>query len=311
MQGGTGTDAHVRCNFHRIIYQAQHIYFWYMTVKFEKVFSVYFEHKYFADNYFTGFAISPTEESVSLLKKYSLIFKHEKNSFTILFNTFFDGYSRNKASLLKENIALRFCIELIDPLFYQYTGNMPNNHGKRIFCFSNFDEKQQISKNSDLLHATEYVSESEAKLLTNFEMLPMLNSSHYFGYIDIRFNVHLAEIMYVRFLNRSTHWCYILIGEYFQQFEKMAIIDSTDQKLFTGPEKVELPDGREGIAFTSFEPIALTQQKKLFQLGDNYDQINKHFKTKLISMLPNPDLISISKIDDGNEHNISNIYIHI
>ena len=227
-----------------------------MIPKFEKLFSVYFEHQYFTDNAFTGFAISPTEESASLFKKYGLIIKPEKNSFTLLFNTFFEGYSGDKVSLLKENITLRFCMDLLDPLFYQYTGNIPTDHGQRIFHFSNFDKKQQTSSNSNLLHATEYVSEREADLLTDFEILPTVNSLHHFGYIDIRFNVQIAEKMYVRFSPRSTYWCYILISAYFQQFEELAIIDKDGQNLFAGPEKIDLPDGKEGIAFTSSEPIA-------------------------------------------------------
>ena len=270
-----------------------------MNVSYEKLFKVYFEHKYFTDGRFTGYKLFPTEQSRSLMLKEGLILKSLPDGFFILFANPFEGSHRDRESMLKKNITLQFLFQIDDPLFYEYTGNLPSSLDKRIFWFSNFDKKQQVWRDSNLLHLSEFVSENDIELSAD--------SLHYFGYIEIRFEVHLKEDLYIRFLNRATHWRYILMGEYLQKFEKLTILDKANQKLFSGPKIIELSGGNKGIAFTSTEAIVLTQQSdKHFQLVVNYDEITKHFETELISKLPVPSLQNF-KLNDGSI--ISEIFV--
>lgn len=271
-----------------------------MDFNYEKLFTVHVEHMYFADFHFSGYKIFPTAATQTLFHQYDLILKLQPGGFLILFANSFEGSNRDRESVLKELITLQFTFQISDPSFYNYTGNLPDNIDKRIFWFSNLDEIQQDWRKSDLLHTFEFVSESEMK--------PSPHALNYTGYIEIKFGVHIQEDLYIRFLNRSTYWRYIFIGENFQKFENLVILDKDNQQLFSGPEIVELPGGRKGIAFTSIEPIALTQRyNKYFQLVVNYDETTSHFENKLLSNLPVPSPQMTPKFDDGNI--ISEIFI--
>ncbi len=262
-----------------------------MNARFEKLFKVHVEHKYFGDFRFNGCRIIPTEESESLFATYGLLYRSEPAGFIVYFETTFEGNNRDRESLLKEIITLQFSFQIIDPSFYQYTGNLPDKLVKRIFWFSNFDEKQQVLRQSNLLHVSEFVAETEVR--------PSPDSLNYFGYIEIQFDVHLKEDLYIRFLNKSTYWRYLIVNKHLQKFEKLAILDQANQQLFSGPEIVELPDGTKAIAFTSAEPIALTQQSdKHFQLVENYDEMTNHFERKLIPRLPDPSLVTDEKFSE-------------
>ena len=276
-----------------------------MLYKFDKLFSVTFHHSYFAESHFNGIRVSPTKESQSLLNKYGLPYKTLSNGLQVYYETSFEGRERHRASLLKENITLQFRIDLADLSFYNYTGNIHDNPSDRVFWFSNLDENQQIRKDTDLLHAAEYVSEKDKKPLMNYKNL----NSPPFGFIEIQFNEIQSELMLIRFSTLCTYWRYILTSEYLQKLEKPAIINKTTQKQFIGPEIFELPDGKKVKAFTSSEPIALTEKiNKSFQLGDNYDPVAKHFETDLISVLPNPN-INVASINNGDTIKISTIML--
>ena len=261
---------------------------------------VHFEHLYFTSSHFTGYKLIPTDESRSLFLKYGLIIKYQPDGFIILFTNSFDGSLRDRESMLKEINTVQFSFHVTDPYFYIYTGNLPVNLGKIFFWLSNFDEKTQVVRESNLLHMSEFVSERDMK--------SSADASIFSGYIEIRFDVQLKEDLYIRFLNRSTYWRYILVSEHLREFEKPAIFDKANKKLFSPPEIIELPNGKTGIAFTSAEAIALTQQSdNHFRLVVNYDETTKQFERELISILPGPGLGAVIKLNDGNF--MSEIYI--
>ncbi len=259
-----------------------------MNLRFQKLFQVHVEHMYFADLLFSAFKIVPTEESLSLLSKYGLIYKSLKDGFIICFEKRFEAHNLIRESLLKELITLKFSLEITDPAFHTYTGNLPDDPVRKMFRFSNFDEEQHVPVTSELLHKTEFVAQSDIA-----SSPALLN---YFGDIEIQFHPHLKADLYIRFLNRSEPWRYIIVSEDPHKLENSAILDKANEQVFSGPEPVELPDGKKGIAFTSVGPIALTQYKKTgFRLVSNFDRITKHYQSALTDNLPYPSVLTEDK----------------
>jgi len=256
-----------------------------MVIKFEQLLKIHVEHKYFDGFPFSGYRLSPSKETQSLFLKYGLKVKSQSGSLLVYFENPFEGSNRDRASVLKEQITLQFHLEITDPSFYQYTGNLPHHLSKIIFWFSNFKEDQQVLSTSNLLHLSEFVSESDIK--------PSPDASHYFGHIAIQFDVDLKEDFYIRFLNKSTHWRYIFVSDHLLDHEQLAVVDVNNQILFSEPEIVTFPNGLKGIAITSAEPIALLQHTNVhFRLVDHYDASTNHFEKEWISKLPDPPLSS-------------------
>lgn len=263
-----------------------------MDTPYDKLFKIQVEHKYFAEDRFTGFKLIPTAENRALYLKYGLLLKQESDGFIVLFATHFEGETRDKASLLKEISALQFELQLTDHSFYGFTENLPSGPEKWVFWLSNYDEKQQARRTSNLLHTSEFVSESDLK--------PSHKPLSYDGYIDIQLGNNLQDVLYIRFLNKSTLWRYVIIvHEDLLQFEKLAVLDKANQKRFLGPEIVELPNGSKGFAFTSTEPIPLTQHPNThFQLVGHYKDSTSTFEKVLIPQLPTPSSVGGADISE-------------
>jgi hypothetical protein len=259
-----------------------------MSVRYEKLFEVHFEHQFFTDLRFTGFNLFPVPETRSLFLQYGLVLKLQAGSCIILFANPFEGSLRDRASVLKEGMILRFNFQVSDSSFYGYTGNLPDGFINRTFMFSNFDDKQQVIRKTNLLHLGDFVSESEMK-----QSAKSFNGD---GCLEIHFDDDLQEDLYIRFLNRSMHWRYIIVSDHLQQSGNLAIVNMENKKLFSGPETVTLPDGSKAISFLAQEPIAITQKAgRHFQLVADYDETTKHFDRVLIAQLPAPSLSSGSK----------------
>jgi hypothetical protein len=254
-----------------------------MSSHYNKLFQVRVEHKYFSNLRFTGFNFFPTAETRSLFLKYGLLLKLQPDGFMVSYAGEFEGAMRNRAAVLMKGLRLQISCQLTDTSFYQYTGNLPDVSVKKTFRFSNFDEKKQAVRKSDLLHLSEFVAESEIR--------QPAGSNKDDGYIEIYLDDHLEEDLYIRFLNRSTYWRYIIVSEHLQQSGNLAIVDMENKKLFSGPESVTLPDGLKGITFIADEPIAISQKtSRHFQLVADYDETTKHFERVLIPQLPAPSL---------------------
>ncbi|HOY14597.1 MAG TPA: hypothetical protein PLY70_15730 [Saprospiraceae bacterium] len=253
-----------------------------MASNFNKLFQVTIKHHYFGDLPFTGFNILPTKECRSILSDFGLVLKPNVDGFMVFFAATLNGTTQTRDSVLKNGFTLGFTLQITDPLFYTYTANLPSDFRKKAIWLSNFDDNQQDYRKSDLLHVSEYVSESDIK--------PSLDPLNH-GQIDIWCDEQLKESFHICFLNNSKHWKYIIVGEQLHQLEKLAILDQTAQKVFSAPEKVQLPDGKTGLSFASKQPIAVYQKyNEFYQLVSNYDELTNHFDKKLIGKLPTPSL---------------------
>lgn len=253
-----------------------------MSSTFDLLFRVNINHHYFGDLPFTGFNIVPTKDCRSILSEFGLVLKPNVDGFMIIFDTAFNGTTRSREAVLKNGFTLDFTLQITDPLFYTYTAYLAADFRKKAIWLSNFDDNQQDYRKSDLLHDSEYVSESDIK--------PSLDPLNH-GHIEIWCYEHLKESFHICFLNNSKHWKYIIVGEQLPQQEKLAILNHASQKAFSEPEKVQLPDGKMGLSFTSKQPIAVYHKyNEFFQLVSNYDELTNHFDKKLISKLPTPSL---------------------
>ncbi|MBK8392006.1 MAG: hypothetical protein IPL23_23220 [Saprospiraceae bacterium] len=253
-----------------------------MASTFDLLFRVNIKHHYFGDLPFTGFNILPTKECRLILSEFGLVLKPNVDGFMVIFATAFNGTTRSRDAVLKNGFTLDFTLQITDPLFYTYTAYLAADFRKKAIWLSNFDDNQQDYRKSDLLHDSEYVSESDIK-----SSLDPLNHGH----IEMWCDEHLKESFYICFLNNSKHWKYIIVGEQLPQQEKLAILNHASQKAFSEPEKVQLPDGKMGLSFTSKQPIAVYHKyNEFFQLVSNYDELTNHFDKKLIGKLPTPSL---------------------
>lgn len=263
-----------------------------MSSHYNKLFQVHVEHKYFSNLRFTGFNFLPTAETRSLFLKYGMLLKLQPDGFIISYAGEFEGEKRNRASVLMKGLRLQISFQLTDSSFYQYTGNLPDISVKKTFRFSNFDEKNQAVRKSDLLHLSEFVTESDIK-----QTAASIKDD---GYIEIYLDDHLEEDLYIRFLNRSTYWRYIIGSKPLRDYKNMAILGKGQNGRFSSPEIVALPDGSTAIAFVSDEHIALTQQDdKHFRLVADYDATTGHFGKELVSHLPVPFLADFSKLEES------------
>jgi hypothetical protein len=267
-----------------------------MKGKFEKLFKVPIEHKYFADLCFNKCKIWPSSKSALLFKKYALVYEQVNSGFIVYYNTIFEGKYRNRESVLKEVFTLQFHFNITDPLFYAYT-NIPNSHANNCIWLSNFEESIQIVKTSDLLHISEYVSESDLK------PSPADNLNN-FGYIEIKVADELKEDLHIRFLNNNIYWRYIITS--LQKFDNLSIVDEANQIQFSEPEIVELADGTRRYILNAVEAILCEEKSNMqLRLVANYNKITNHFEEVLISKLPNATLNFI--VADGKI--ISEIYV--
>jgi hypothetical protein len=260
-----------------------------MSPHYIKLFEVHFEHKYFSDGRLNGVKILPSAETQSLFVRYELVLKPQADGFIVFFAETFEGVKRDREVVLNKIIKLQFTFQFADPSFYTYTGNIPDDTVNKIFRFSNFDEKRKIVKKSPLLHVADFVGETEIQQpRSNF------NSN---GYIDVYLHDQLDEDLFIRFMNRSTYWHYTIVSSYFQGVENMAIIDKTNQKIFSGPESVVLPNGSKGITFSAYDPHPLTERyDNSFRLVAGYDETTRQFERQLVARLPGPALQNITKL---------------
>jgi hypothetical protein len=289
-----------------------------MIPKYENLFSMYYRHKYFADNLFTGFRLTPSNDSLDLMKRYGMVLKIFPDGFKIFYENTFAGTTRTRQMLLKDNIRLTFRLDLADPLFYNYTGYVAPGAGNNIFFFTNVPAEKRLTHFPGLLHHYRFVTEKE---LVTFDAAPHplestfseLYLSKPFGHIELQLNEQLEETMYISFLCQFTYWHYLLVNDNFKQWKNLAVIDRHSKRAFLSEGLLDMPDGRKAQAFLSKKSIAVTRvQNRSFSLVENYDPVNNKFQKNVIPVLPNPDINATTKIKGGKyetKMNISTIII--
>lgn len=276
-----------------------------MNFKFETLCSVNFRHTYFGGEKFSGISAVPLAETSISMRKYGLVFRSFGDGFTIMFDSEFAGSPRSREMLLSEGITISFRLDLSDQSLYNYTASLPASINNSFFYFSNFSRSENGSFRQTQLHEDEFAGIKDMVDAGNYRdqyfSLP-------FGHLDLKLHPGLQSSMQIRFSARAAYWQYILISEHLKTLSAPAVLNKTSQKIFQGPEKVELPESRSGIGFISEEPITLSNQpNRQFQLVDNYDASINRYKV-VMDILPNPDIhvvsMNFSSAKSNTEKNI-------
>lgn len=116
----------------------------------------------------------------------------------------------------------------------------------------------------------------------------------------------------IHFASRKTYWNYFLTGNSLSRYQSLAITDAKRELFFTGPQTAKLFDGKEGVVFTSPEPLSLRETSDIsFQLRRNCVQ-DGNAGFPVIERLPaaNPGLLL--QPEKGNEKGIySEIIVYL
>ncbi len=116
----------------------------------------------------------------------------------------------------------------------------------------------------------------------------------------------------VHFASRKTYWSYILTGNALSRYQSLAVTDTKREIFFTGPQEAKLFDGKEGVVFTSPEPLLLKEAGSVsFQLRRNCVQ-DGNAGFPVIERLPGANPEILLQHTKGNEKEIySEIIVYL
>jgi len=266
-----------------------------MKARFNNLFSVSFQHDYFAAAVFEGLTAKPDAETTDLLLKNGFIFKPFRNGFSILYDTFFAGTQRQLQDVLNDPVTLCFPLTLADQHFYNYTVDFGADISAFNFLFTNSPGINCPTEKGENLHRDKYVSSKELAMAGNY-------NAALFGRIIITVDNNLKQDYYISFQQRSTYLRYFLVSNYFLELDQPAIIDGSNQQKFSDAATVTLSNGRNAILFISENEIRFNHKSRSgFNLVENYERETGRYKV-VKSGLPLPDVRAVSKALDGNEY---------
>jgi hypothetical protein len=249
---------------------------------FDLLTEIYFRHGFFADNCLRDIRVLIPQDTATDMRRYEILFRRMPDRFVLLFN---NSGADQREQLLRERLTLTFDLQLLDPFFYNYTGLAQTDIPGSILLFSNA-EGHAPGK----LHKQDVVTAAE---VVAFEHQGAAISVRPFGRIVLQLTPDLSDSYEISFATRATHWCYYLMSATLTALTEPAIIDTSNNIHFTGPQVVTLPDGACASVFVSEETIALTQRPMhTFQLVDSIGIGGLH--RTVIPALPSPDVQAIS-----------------
>ncbi|MBW4891599.1 hypothetical protein KXQ82_17870 [Mucilaginibacter sp. HMF5004] len=278
-----------------------------MRFAFDILTQVKFSHSYFSDGVFAGLDVNMDIATKKMMDNLGLMYKPFKGGFYILFDRHIVSTERKREDVLTEKVIFNFTLELKDPLFYNYTANLPQQIDKSIYYFRNSLKTTPGVANP--LHNDEFVNEKDVVNLSD-------KRHHFFkkpfAKLSILVHPELETHYAINFDVRQTYWRYILVSDYLHKLSNPAIIDDKDGNIFGEQFDLELPDTKRVRGFVSANKMALSQrQAKMFRLVENYETGAAKHKD-VIGALPYPDVRSISRlsVNNTNPANYSDIFIH-
>lgn len=267
-----------------------------MQVSYELLTNVVFQHQYFNKQRLECLYVKPSVECERTLINYGLIYKNARDGFAIFYQTESNREVQSREALNGNNILLRFNIMLNDANFYNYTDSGIESLHNSHYYFHNIPEKREDTSKLKYLHHKEYVS--KADVITQYTAHGD-SLSKPFAVVDILIHNELHSEQVISFLQRKSHWRYILMGDHFLELHKPGVIG--DGAIFNGPFTRLLANQKEVICFESQEPISHYQiSKHHFQLVEN-DEGNDSGYRVVVRRLPTPDVTTISTIKEKTE----------
>jgi len=274
-----------------------------MQVEYDILTNVLFRHRYFSNGRLECLTVRPDKETAAVLLNRGLVFKLFKDGFTVLYEAFHNGQAREKSELIKDNITLRFCLTLTDANFFNYTDGGIENIPTSVYYFHNKND-QRVQSN--YLNQEEFVSSAD---VVSHESFGEISFTKPFAFIDITIHSDLQAEYMLSFKEKQTYWRYVLVSDHLKDLQQPAILG--EEEVFTGPDKLTLPDKKEALSFVSSSPISLKQiASKQFKLVENYQSGSAGYKT-IIRSLPGPDVSRISSIGDRDTKNTKTTYSEI
>jgi hypothetical protein len=277
-----------------------------MKTAYETLVKINFGHSYFSDGIFSGFQVNVADATLKLIYNRGFIMKTFKGGLCILFDQLFAGKTTTREELLAENLSFEFTLTLKDPLFYNYTENLPVDISQSIYYFRN-----ALDTPPGLLHSGEVVSEKDIFKLWYFKERFFVKP---FAKLDLTMAPGSNEEYDIRFRARSTQLRYILVSNYLQGLKNPAVINSDNAGTFCEPTDITLPDKRVVSSFALSDPFILNQlpgKGITFQLVENYEKESAKYKV-VIRALPFPDITAVSLLPKPNINtsiHISDIFI--
>lgn len=271
-----------------------------MNLTYEVLIGVSFQHSYFMNESPRCFDVKVSAETETVLLNNGLLFKPKSNGFIIGFESYNNGKERRREAVLASDRLLRFTVRMHDPLFYNYTSLSTPDISNSIFLFNNvFGSKESRLHPGEYVELTDIISVKNIK--ENYFTKPFAIIEIYLEKVDTKEYV-------IRFKEKYTYWRYLLVSDHLKELNNPAVIN--DSVIFNGPEKIILPDKRTALAFESTIPIGIKERsERAFQLVENYDAVTKKGKT-ITKALPHPDVNLISKINNNEQKEYSEIIIH-
>lgn len=248
---------------------------------FDLLTEIYFRHGFFADNCLRDIRVLIPQDTAIDMRRYEILFRRMPDRFVLLFN---NSDTDQREQLLRERLTLTFDLQLLDPFFYNYTGLPQTDIPGSILLFSNADGHAPGK-----LHKQDVVTAGEVVAFKHQGAI----SVKPFGRIVLQLTPDLSNSYEISFAARTTRWCYFLMSANLATLSEPAIIDTSNNIHFTGPQAVTLPDGARASVFVSEETIALAQRPlHTFQLVDSVGIGGLH--RTVIPALPSPDIQTIS-----------------
>lgn len=282
-----------------------------MDYRYHTLTTVTFRHTYFAGNRYTGFVVEPDAETQHHFKRLSLLFKARPDGFTILYETG-PGLERTREKVLEEGLVFGFVINNTDSGFVSYTDFIPVDISRTILHLRN--QTKPGSGNEGVMHADNYFTAKDTLQNQPPDEKNPDNRSFFvkpFAWMQIALHKGLEDNLVVNFKGKETVWRYILSSEHLFDLSEPAIIHKDTKEAFKGPVYVHLPTGEKRMAFESLKPLPLSNRsEKTYQLVENFQQGSSRYRV-VISVLPNPDIRSISLIkgERDDENIFSEIFI--
>ncbi len=236
------------------------------TTAFSLLASVEVLHEYYSSGRCADLIFQPSQETIMLLRQYSILLKTNTSGFTLLLDENRDLSSPVFGGVLR----LQFNFRNRNPLFLNFT-DIPYNNDQYYVFSSN-------SNNGTVLHPNEQVQESSLKDypsdgFSGHVELFFNTSNELFGYGDSERQGHVLSEYVIRFGARKTAWKYFFYGEnslvdLYSDFSIKSKGRDEMGMFFGAPEKVTLKNGSPAFTITSdgSSPL-LDKPKELFTLN--------------------------------------------
>ena len=246
-----------------------------MNPSYQLLFRINFFHTYFQNGELRNLQVKADSLSERVFINYDLIFRKEVNGIGIYYAEQFADRGRTRNEILAENLQFNFKLSCNDENILNYTDDVPLIIKDSLFYF----EYPLIAKNAEsgLLHSNMYANKNDLKSNVQLEQ-PYFSKP--FGHIKINIDQQIPTDLTVRFKAPELYWRYVIHAAHLMEFEGLAVANKNKTIFFSGPQSIQLPNGKIAIAFTSPAAIVFKEIPDItwqllvqFKLGENLGRV--------------------------------------